>query len=213
MKEVKSKHTVNDRLKKGVLFYKTVDDGGTIVNVPWRRYYFCVSLNHGLSQTADCLPADTLVSIKLHRAPSNFAFIKLSDSLTVKVQEDGSNHNFISTYPEAVVPVINPVLAAYYAYSSEMEKIMSRVNTSSIEIPFLDYVTRRTILDAGLGNFDVNLLHGKLPKYIIFALSSMNRINGSEKLSLTKFGQGDLETFDMLIGELLILFILYNFTD
>ncbi len=173
------------------------------MKIPWRRYYFCVSLNHGLSLTPDCLPANTHVTIKLHRASTSFAVIKLSNSLTVKAS-DNSSHSYDSALEESVIPIINPVLAAYYAYSSELERIMSKVNTSSIEIPFLDFVTRRTILDGGLGNFDVNLLHGNLPKYIIFGLSSMDRINGSEELSLTKFVQGQLESFDVQIGKFIL---------
>ena len=149
--------------------------------------------------TTDCLPAETHVSIKMHRAPATFAVIKKSDTLSVKAKDD-SDHTYTSTLTEQVIPIINPVLAAYYAYSSEMEQIMSQTRVSSLEIPFLDYVTRRTILDGGLGNFEIDLLHGKLPKHIIFGLSSMKRINGDDKLSITKFVQGELESFDIQIG-------------
>jgi len=56
-------------------------------------------------------------------------------------------------------------------------------------------------------NFELNLLQGRLPKYIIFALSSLERLSGTETLSLTKFVQGQLDSFDLMLGELISIFV------
>ena len=112
------------------------------------------------------------------------------------------------SYPESVIPIGNPVLSLYYAYSAELEQKMSRMSTSNIEIPFYDYVVRRTVLESGLTNYDLNLLQGpKLPKFIIFTLSDLERLNGTDDKSLTKFVQGDLEMFDLILGKIYIFIL------
>jgi len=180
------------------LFSEIEHEGETYL-MPWRRYYFSVPLNTGLARTTDCLPSNIPVRLRFQRAPASYALIKISDKITIKQKSDTKVTAEIDyTYNESVIPILNPVMSLYYAYSGELEQSMSRIRTSKIEIPFYDYVTRRTVLDGGLSNYDVNLVQGDLPKYIIFALSDLERLNGSETLSLTKFVQGELESFDLI---------------
>jgi hypothetical protein len=105
------------------------------------------------------------------------------------------------TYDESVIPIKNPVFSAYYAYSTELEQKMSKVKLYNYEIEYDDYVIRRNVLDGGLSEYDINLVQGKLPKYIIFALSTLERLNGNDSLSLTRFQQNSLQSCDLLLGK------------
>ena len=168
---------------------------------PWRRYHFTTGINHGLARTTDCLPAEIPVSIRFHRAPAGFGLMKMSD--TIKLEDKSNRSNTIDvaySYPESVIPITSAVLKAYYSYSMEMEQMMNKVKMRNVEIPFMDYVARRTVLDTGLNMYDLNLMQGKLPKYIIFGLSTLDRISGIETQSLTRFRQGDLTSFDLVLG-------------
>ena len=172
----------------------------------WRRYYFSVPINHGLSRTTDVLPADVPVVLRFHRAPASFALMKMKNAveLTEKGTQNKVSVNY--NYEENVIPIKNPVLHAYYAYSNELEQKMSKVKLYNLEIPFLDYVARRTVLDSGLSDYDIDLIQGKLPKYIIFGLSSLDRLSGDETKSITKFIQGDLISFDLVLGNFIFKF-------
>ena len=101
------------------------------------------------------------------------------------------------SYPESVIPITRPILSTYFAYSNNLERNLGGISTTNVELSYLDGQARQTILDGGLANFDIDLLTGKLPKYIIFSFSSIERLAGSEELALTKFEQGDLEIFDL----------------
>ena len=184
-------------------FTKTVDYKGKTCLQPWKRYYFTYMLNHGLARIPDCLPANTTVTIRLHRAPSSFALLRMKNTITLTDAENGNQTYEVDySFDENVVPITNPVLKTYFAYSAEQEQYMSRIKTTNMEIPFLDYVARRTVLDGGLSEYDINLLQGRMPKYIIFGLSTLERLSGSETTSLTKFTQGSLDQFDLIIGSL-----------
>ena len=102
-------------------------------------------------------------------------------------------------FDESVVPIKNPVLAAYYAYSTELEQKMNKVKIYNYEIEYDDYVVRRNVLDGGLSDYDINLIQGKLPKYIMFGLSSLDRLSGTDKLCLSRFQQHAMQSFDLLL--------------
>ena len=192
---------VMTRTRNGIHFFKEIQHEGETYLQPWIKYIFSVPINTGLARTTDCLPSNIPVVIRFNRAAANFAILRASTTLEHTLKSDRTTKVEVPyTYSEDVIPISNPVLALYYAYSLELEQKMSRIKSSKIEIPFYDYVTRRTVLDGGLSNYDINLVQGALPKYIIFALSSLARLNGSETLSLTKFVQGDLESFDLVLG-------------
>ena len=185
------------------LFTKEVQHNSKTYLQPWRRYYFSVPLNHGLARSTDCLPAEVPTQICFHRAPASFALIKLTNEIELKLKSDQSQkENVVFTYDENVIPINNPVLSAYYAYSNELDQSMSKVRLYNLEIPFLDYVVRRTVLDSGLSQYDVSLMQGKLPKYLMMGLTSLDRLSGDETLSMTKFTQNELTSFDLKLGML-----------
>ena len=190
-----------NRTSNGIPFTKEVEHEGEVYLQPWFQYIFSVPINTGLARTTDCLPSNIPLVIRFHRAATSFAVIRVSKNLQYELKSNRATKASVEyTYNEDVIPIKNPVLSLYYAFSSELEQSMSRIRSSKIEIPFYDYTARRTVLDGGLSNYDLNLLQGKMPKFIIFALSTLERLNGNPELSLTKFVQGELESFDLILG-------------
>lgn len=182
-------------------FYKEITHAGKVYLQTWNRYYFCVPLNHGLARETDSLPANVPVVIRFHRAPASYSVIKLQDDMIVKLKTDNTETiDLECKLDENVLSIKNPVLSAYYAFSPELEQKMSKVRLYNYEIEYDDYVVRRNVLDGGLSDYDINLVQGKLPKYIIFGLSTLERLSGDETLSLTCFQQQSLKYFDLLLG-------------
>ena len=142
--------------------------------VLYRRFYFQVRLNHGLARTTHCLPADTLLTLRFHRAKSSFALLKLKPKIKAYSLKDLKTAIQIDyTYPEDVIPIKKPTLGVYYAFSPQIENTMSRIRSSSIEIPFYDYNCRRIILDQGVSSYDLDILQGQLPDFLIFLFASL----------------------------------------
>ena len=167
----------------------------------YRRYHFTVKLNHGLARSTHCLPADTLLTLRFHRAKSNFALLKISDQVTARAIADKTKELKIDySYPFDVIPIKQPTLSVFYSYSPELESSMNRIRSSSIEIPFYDYNARRIILDEGLSSHDIDIMQGGLPKFMMFMFASLERLNGSELLSLTRFEQREMINFDLILG-------------
>ena len=102
-------------------------------------------------------------------------------------------------YSHPTVPIISPVLSAYYAFSPELENKMSRIRMYNFEQDYLDCQARRTVLESGLADYTVNINTGKFPKYMFLMLSTLDRVGGDETLSLTKFEQSGLEKLDVLV--------------
>ena len=147
----------------------------------------------------DCLPSNIQIIIRLHRAPASYLLLKTSE--TIKgLKADDTEHDLPYAYPEAVIPISSPVLDAYYANSMQLEQKMNKGRLYNNTINFLDYQTRRQVLDQGLAEFQFNLQLGKFPKYMFLALSDTERIGGSETKSLTKFTYNGLEKIDVLVG-------------
>ena len=126
--------------------------------------------------------------------------MKVKDTITLTLKSDEKTTADVPyNYEENVIPLKNPVLHAYYAYGPELERSMSRIQSYNFELPFLNYAVRRTILDSGLSEFDINLVQGQQPKFIVFGFSTLERISGRDTLSLTRFVQGDLKKFDLVL--------------
>ena len=66
---------------------------------------------------------------------------------------------------------------------------------------YLDYCTRRLILDSGLTQYQIDLMQGDLPEYLIFMMTNIDRISGDDTLSLTRFEQCGLESFTLLCDQ------------
>ena len=77
---------------------------------------------------------------------------------------------------------------------------MSKVKLYNYEIKYDDYVVRRSVLDGGLSEYDINLIQGKLPKYIMFGLSTLDRLSGNDQLCISRFLQHSMQSFDLKIG-------------
>ena len=56
-------------------------------------------------------------------------------------------------------------------------------------------------MDSGLSQYQIDLMQGDLPEYIIFMFSSLERISGDSELSITRFEQCDLESFGLLCDQ------------
>ena len=131
------------RLSYGQNFTKTVVHKNESYRVPWRRWFIIMNLNHGLARTTDCLPANMAVNFRFQRASAECSFLKISDNLDVIKISDNTKHSLPVTYTETVVPIISPLLSAYYAYSPELESSLSRVTSRNLEIPFMGEVNLR----------------------------------------------------------------------
>ena len=137
---------------------------------------------------------------------SNFKIIKplkVKETITA-IDNSDAKIDIPFKYTESVVPMINPVLNAFYAFSPELETSMNR-SLYDKTINYLDYQARRDVLDAGLSDFTLDLSNGKFPLYMFVVLSTLDRISGSENLSLTKFNQHGLSSIDVLIDQESIL--------
>ena len=53
-------------------------------------------------------------------------------------------------------------------------------------------------MDTGLTSYQIELGQGPSPLYIIFALSTLDRLAGQETTSMTRFTQDGLKTFDLI---------------
>ena len=77
------------------------------------------------------------INFRFHRANAECAMLKISDTVTAIKVSDQSKKEFPITYSESVIPIKNPLLNAYYAYSNELENMMSKVKNTNMEISFM----------------------------------------------------------------------------
>ena len=96
-----------------------------------------MTLNHGLARTTDCLPANMVVNLRFHRANAECCFLKVAENVEAIKVADGSKISLPLNYDESVVPIKNPLLHAYYAFSNELDNMMARVRNTNLEIPFM----------------------------------------------------------------------------
>ena len=179
---------------------------GEAYYIQYKKYSFIATINHGLARQFGVLPADIPFRIKFHRAPSSFALLKVAEEVKAKKKSDLANVVRIPySFQERVVPIINPVLKCFYAYSPALSQKMGKISSYAFELDFLHYECRQSIFDTALSEYKVNLGHGPLPKYIIFALSEVQRSQGSEALSITYFEQLEMTEFDLLLSKFFVL--------
>ena len=105
------------------------------------------------------------------------------------------------TYDERVVPIINPILKCFYAYSPTLSQKMGKISSYAFELDFMHYECRQSIFDTALSEYTINLGQGPLPKYIIFALSTVERSRGNYLQSVTHFQQLGMTQFDLLLSK------------
>ena len=128
---------VNGRIACGEKFFKTEQHSNEAYQVPWRRWYLILPINHGLARVSDCLPSDITVSFRFHRARAECAFLKISNTVECIKVKDKSKHNMPLTFMESYVPLVNPRLNAFYAFSPQLDSTMSRLAHSNMEITYM----------------------------------------------------------------------------
>ena len=175
--------------------------------VPFRSYRLFGSINHGLCRSTDVLPSDLPIQIRFHRAPYTFGLMRIADTVDAYRKEDSNKtiEKLQFSFPELVVPIINPVLNCHYSFSPELERTMSRISSYAFETKYMDYEVRRHVLDTGLQEYTLNLFQGPLPRFIVCGLSTMTRAQGDETLSLTRFEQYNLDRLDFTLDRESIL--------
>ena len=203
---------VGFRFKSGEKYYETKVHDGVTYEIPWYRWYIIMNINHGLAREQDVLPTDVTVNFRFQRAAAECAFLKIGEDLECIKTTDNSKHNLPVTYEESVIPLKNPLLNAYYAYSLDLETTMNKLKNTNLEIPFLgflktnyflfnlflDYNIRRQVLDTGVSSYQIDLSQGPAPVWIAFALSTLDRLGGEDETSMTRFTQDGLKSFDLI---------------
>ena len=158
-------------------------------------------INHGLSNVPSCLPSNINIVLTFHRAPASFALLKLSDKLRVKRKDDDVEEDIPIEFPDNVVTLKSPVLNAFFAYSPTLEARMNKSSVYDYKIDYIDSQARRIILDSGVSDYQFTLQLGKFPKYLMLALTTLDRLGGSFDQSLTKFTQRGLKFIDVLVDQ------------
>lgn len=132
---------VKMRFASGEKFFLDLVHENETYEVPFYRWYIIMNINHGLARESDCLPADVIVNFRFQRAPAEFSILKISDTIGCIKKSDKSSHEFPYVYTESVVPLKNPLLTAYYAFSPELESTMGRVRHQNMEISFMGKIS------------------------------------------------------------------------
>ena len=131
-------NSLKSRLNYAENITKMVEHEGVTYKVPWRRWYLIMNINHGLARTPDCLPENMAVNFRFQRANAECCFLKISENLeVVNATDETKKMRLPVTYTQTVVPIKNPLLSAYYAYSPELESMMGRVTSRNMEIKFM----------------------------------------------------------------------------
>ena len=128
---------VATRVSKGEAYAEVRVHDGENYEIPMYRWYIIMHINHGLARIPDCLPADVTVNFRFQRAPAEFAFLKIADNIDAVKVSDKSEHKLPLSYTESVIPLKNPILNAYYAYSVDLDATMSKMRNSNLEIRFM----------------------------------------------------------------------------
>ena len=125
-----------NRWRKGEKIDKIIEIEGVEYKLPFYRYYVTTQINHGLARETDVLPANMTINIRFHRASAECAILLLDSKIDAVKTSDNSKHKLTYKYEESVIPIQNPVLAAFYAFSPELESTMNRVRNSTMEIDY-----------------------------------------------------------------------------
>lgn len=199
------------RDKHATIIKKEISINDEIYLVPYKQYHFVSNINHGLAREFGVLPSDIPFRFRFHRAPKEFVLLKLSNTVEVSTKAEPMKKIELDfSYPEPVVPIINPVLRCYYAYSQSLSSKMSRISSHAFQTNFVHYECRQQILDTALDEYIVPLGQGPLPKTITFSLASLDRTRGNEQESLTRFCPLDLVQFDVVLSMTKIPFKVIN---
>ena len=194
-------YDVKTRDANGKKIFKEVTIDDQVYLIPYKQYFFVANLNHGLAREFEVLPAELPFRFRFHRARSDFVLLKIAPTVqAAKRESPNTKIDLQFSYPEKVVPFVNPILRCYYAYSSALNNQMSRIASHAYQVDFLHYDCRQQILDTSLDQYVISIGQGPLPRYIAFGLSSLSRTRGNETESLSRFHPYDLVEFDLLLS-------------
>ena len=155
--------------------------------VTYYRYYFCCTINHGLSKQDKPLPAGIPITLTFNRTKASKSLLQINPERGGKAYK----------YEFDSVPLINPVLDAYFVESKKAEQFYAKVDLYNIRVPFLDYSVRRELLSEGIAEHRIKLFEGPLPSVVIFAFQKPERFDGSFNLSPLKFERNNLQSFEL----------------
>ena len=156
-------------------------------NVTYYRYYFCCTINHGLAKQDKPLPAGIPITLTFNRAIASKSLLQITPERGGKAYK----------YEFETVPLINPVLDAYFVESKKAEQFYSKVDLYDIRVPFLDYSVRRELLSEGIAEHRIKLFEGPLPSVVLFAFQKPERFDGSFDLSPLRFERNNLQSFEL----------------
>ena len=155
--------------------------------VTYYRYYFCCPINHGLSKQDKPLPSGIPITLTFNRTKACKSLLQIAP------QRDGKNYK----YEFDSVPIINPVLDAYFVESKKADQFYGKVDLYDVRVPFLDYSIRRELLADGIAEHRMKLFEGPLPSVVLFAFQTPDRFDGSFSMSPLRFEQNKLQSFEL----------------
>ena len=192
---VKSPEIIAVRRLNATKFFKRIEIGETTYKTVWYRYEFISPLNHGLAREPCCLPDNLEISIKLYRAPSSAAVMKIADKITC---DNGTKIDY--DFSDSFIELRRPRLCAMFLRSEKLDAKMAKYRSYDFECNFYDYPIRYNILDSGESEFLVNLSRGAFPKYIFLAVRPMNEDSPKMEKCVTNFKRHDLESLTVLVN-------------
>jgi len=102
-------------------FFKKIEIGEVTYNTIWYRYEFISPLNHGLAREPCCLPANLEICLKLYRAPSSAAVMKIADQITC---DDGTKIDY--DFSDSFIELRRPRLCAMFLRSEKLDAKMAK---------------------------------------------------------------------------------------
>jgi hypothetical protein len=191
----RSPQIIAGRRLNATKIFKKIEIREVTYNTVWYRYEFISPLNHGFAREPCCFPDNLEICLKLYRAPSSAAVMKISDEITC---HDGTKIPY--EFDDSYIELRRPRLCAMFLRSEKLDAKMAKYRSYDYECNFYDYPIRLNILDSGESEFLVNLSRGAFPKYAFFAIRPMNEESPTMERCLTNFNRHDLESFTVLVN-------------
>ena len=171
--------------RRGTLFTKTKKTGNKTVQEKYYRYQMILPINHGLAKNDQLLPAGVHLRLTFHRASPKKALVDISPSVV--------------EYETKTIELLQPTLHVCWASSPSLHEQMSRVKESGLTVPYESSHIRHRTLDDGLSEYNVQIMQGHVPKYIVFFLMEPERFQNDFKLSSTKMSKYGLTEFSIMM--------------
>ena len=176
---------------KAAPLYKSIFRGSATSEVregvTYYKYYFCCTINHGLSKQDKPLPAGIPITMTFNRAKASKSLLQIIP------QRAGKDYK----YEYDSIPLINPVLEAYFVESKKADQFYNKVDLYDVRLPFLDYSIRRELLTEGVAEHRLKLFEGPLPSVVLFVFQTPERFDGSFDLSPLRFERHNLQSFEL----------------